>query len=289
MTYFLHMSDKEKIQFVEPISIGKHSNSYNPSGCLYLSQVTLGDDSELSSGWREHSKQFVGKDEILGDEESTMSTWVNGFQHFYKVDINKDKILIIKTRDDLRKLFENYGVMDNFTSPKIPEIINEITIYQNFLKNLKKDKLDIVENHPEEIIKLVTKGKTHHINIKDGMVVVPKNKGVTVEFVSAIFVKLKKLYDELMGVHGHLYHKGDGKCRYRRSQYRTFNWNKIRDDGYSGIYYTQNIIDAAMSDKYLYDFDWKEFMKYLRTDTLIVWKDDVLTKETKENVLMNFA
>jgi len=185
-------------------------------------------------------------------------------------------------------LFENYGVRDNFTSPKIPTIINEITIYQNFLKNLKKDKLDIVENHPEEIIKLVTKGKTHIVDIKDGMVVVPKNKGVTIEFVSAVFVKLKKLYGELMQEHRHFYHEGDGKCMYRRSRYNTINWNKMRDDGYSGIYYTQNIIDAAMSDKYLYEFYWKEFMKYLRTDTLIVWKDDVLTSETKENVLKSF-
>lgn len=54
------------------------------------------------------------------------------------------------------------------------------------------------------------------------------------------------------------------------------------------MYYTKNIILAAMSDKYLYDKDWKRFMKYLRTDTLIVWKDDVLTMETKENVLKKF-
>jgi hypothetical protein len=283
------MSEKEQIEFVEPIEILKHDNGYNPDGCLYLSQVIHIDDSELSSAWREHSKQFVGKDEILGDEETTMSTWVNGFQHFYKVDMNKNKIMIIKTRDDLRKLFENYGIMDSFTLQKIPEIINEITIYQNFLKNLKKDKLDIVENHPEEIIKLVTKGKTHIVDIKDGMVVVPKNKGVTIEFVSAVFVKLKKLYDELMKAHTHLYHKGEGKCKYRRSQYSTINWSKMRYDGYSGIYYTKNIIDAAMSDGYLYDFDWKEFVKYLRADTLIVWKEDVITMETKENVLQSFA
>jgi hypothetical protein len=289
MAYFLHMSEKEQIEFVEPIEILKRDNGYNPDGCLYLSQVIRIDDSELSSAWREHCKKFVGKDELLGDEETTMSKWVNGFQHFYKVDMNKDKIMIIKTRDDLRKLFENYGIIESFTSQKIPEIINEITIYQNFLKNLKKDKLDIVENHPEEIIKLVTKGKTHIVDIKYGMVVVPKNKGVTIEFVSAVFVKLKKLYDELMKAHIQLYHEGDGKCKYRRSQYSTINWSKMRDDGYSGIYYKQNIIDAAMSDKYLYDFDWKEFVKYLRADTLIVWKEDVITIETKENVLQTFA
>lgn len=287
MTYFLHMSEKEQIKFVEPDKLGKHQNGYNPSGGMYLSRVIKDKDSELSSAWREHSKQFVCKDEVLGDEETTMSKWVNGFQHFYSIDINY-RIMIIKTRDDLRKLFENYGVSDNFTSPKIPEIINEITIYQNFLKNLKKDKLDIIENHPEEIIKLVTKSKTHIVDIKDGMVVVPKNKGVTIEFVSAVFVKLKKLYGELMQEHRHFYREGDGKCMYRRSQYNTINWNKMRDDGYSGIYYTQNIIDAAMSDGYLYEFYWKDFLQYLRTDTLIVWKDDVMTVETKENVLKSF-
>ncbi len=290
MTYFLHMSSKEQIEFVEPIEFQKRDNGYNPDGCLYLSQV-IKVNSELSSGWREHSKKFAGKDEILGDEESTMSTWVDGVQHFYKVDMdmNRGKILIIDTRDDLRKLFENYGVMNNYTSPKIPEIINEIIIYQNFLKNLKKDKLDIVENHPEAIIKLIPKGKSHIVDIKDGIVVVPKNKGITIEFVSAVFVKLKKLYDELMQEHRHFYHEGDEKCKYRRVKYRYFNWSKMRNDGYSGIYYTQKTIDSAMSYGYMYDFDWKKFIQYLRTDTLIVWKDDILTMETKENVLKSFG
>lgn len=279
MAYFLHMSEKEQIEFVKPIDIGKHSNSYNPYGCLYLSQVTIGDDSELSSGWREHSKQFVGKDEILGDEESTMSTWVNGVHHFYKVDMNQRKIMIIRNRDDLRKLFENYGVKRNWNPPQILLICDKIAIYQNFLKNLKKDKLDIVENHPEEIVRLVAPNKTHMIHIKDGLIVPPKNKGVSIEFVASVFYELKKLYDELAKQH---------RTKHQSTQYSEINWNKIRDDGYSGIYYTQNIIDAAMSDKYLYDFYWKEFMKFLRTDTLIVWKDDVLTKETKENVLRSF-
>ena len=278
MTYFLHMSDNEQINFVEPIIFNEHSHSYNPARCLYLSQIIYKGNCELSSDWREHSKQFARKDERLGDEESTMSKWVNGFHHFYKVDINKDKILIIDKRDDLRKLFENYGVHKDYKSPWMNNVCDKIVIYQNFIKNLKKDKLDIVENHPEEIVKSVAPNKTHHITIKDGLIVPPKKKGVTIEFIASVFYELKKLYDELMKVQ---------KIEHTRSQYSTINWNKIRDDGYSGLYYTKYIILAAMSDKYLYDNDWKEFMKYLRTDTLIVWKDDVLTMETKENVLLN--
>lgn len=280
MTYFLHMSEKEQIEFVEPIEILKHDNGYNPAGGMYLSQVVRIDDSELSSSWREHCKKFAGKDELLGDEETTMSKWVNGFQHFYKVDMKKDKIMIIDKRDDLRKLFENYGVKRNWNPPQILLICDKIVIYQNFLKNLKKDKLDIVENHPEEIVKLVSPTKTHMIHIKDGLIVPPKNKGVSIEFVASVFYELKKLYDELAKQH---------ITKHQSTQYSEINWNKIRDDGYSGIYYTQNIINAAMSNMYLYDFAWKEFMKYLRTDTLIVWKDDLMTKETKENVLHSFA
>jgi hypothetical protein len=194
--------------------------------------------------------------------------------------MNKNKILIISNRNDLRQLFENYGVYHDYKSRWMIYECDKIAIYQNFLKHLKKDKLDIVENHPEEILKLVSPNKTHHIIIKDGMIVPPKNKGVTLVFIASVFSELKKLYDELAEKH---------KQQHRQNQYTTINWNKIRDDGYSGMYYTKNIIDAAISDKYVYDTDWKEFMKYLLTDTLIVWKDDVLTMETKENVLMNFA
>ena len=279
MAYFLHMSEKEQIKFVEPIDIYYDSHSYNPVECLYLSQVILSDDSELSSAWREHSKQFADKDKILGDEESTISKWVNGFNHFYKVDMNKDKILIISNRNDLRQLFENYGVYHDYKSRWMIYECDKIAIYQNFLKHLKKDKLDIVENHPEEILKLVSPNKTHHIIIKDGLIVPPAKKGVTIEFVASVCYELKKVYDKLMEKQ---------KLDHYERQYDTINWNKMRDDGYSGVYYTKNIIMAAMSDKYLYDKDWKDFMKYLRTDTLIVWKDDVLTSATKENVLRSF-
>jgi len=279
MAYFLHMSAEKQIKFVEPIDIDSHKifDTYNPAGCLYLSQVIRIDDSELSSAWREHTKKRIY--ENLEDEKDLL-LWVNGFQNFYKVDMDDKKILIIDKREDLRKLFENYGVMDNFISLNIRKIYDNIAIYLNFLKNLKKDKLDIVENHPEEIVKLVSSTKTHTIVIKDGLIVPPKNKGVTLVFIATVFSELKKLYDELAEKH---------KQQHRRNQYTTIDWNKIRDDGYSGMYYTKNIIDAAISDKYVYDTDWKEFMKYLLTDTLIVWKDDVLTMETKENVLMNFA
>jgi hypothetical protein len=278
MAYFLHMSDEEQIQFVEPIDIRRHENSgsvYNPGGCLYLSQVISIDDSELSSAWREHTKKRIYENH---EDESGLLNWVNGFQNFYKVDMDDKKILIIKTRDDLRKLFENYGILkDDYISDEITKISDKIAIYLNFLKNLKKDKLDTVENHPEEIVKLISSTKTHTIDIKDGMIVPPKNKGVTLVFIASVFVQLKKLYDEL------------GQIKKASTLYRTLNWNKIRDDGYSGIYYTKNIIDAAISDKYVYDKAWKTFMQYLMTDTLIVWKDDVLTMETKENVLMNFT
>jgi hypothetical protein len=281
MAYFLHMSEKEQIKFVEPIDIDRHNifDTYNPACCLYLSQVIRIDDSELSSAWREHTKKRIY--ENLEDEKD-LSVWVNGFQNFYKVGMDDKKILIIDKREDLRKLFEIYGVLKDYdyNLPYITKIYDKIAIYLNFLKNLKKDKLDIIENHPEEIVKLVSSTKTHTIVIKDGLIVPPKNKGVTLVFIATVFSELKKLYDELAEKH---------KQQHRQNQYTTINWNKIRDDGYSGMYYTKNIIDAAISDKYVYDKAWKKFMQYLMTDTLIVWKDDILTMETKENVLMSFA
>ncbi len=261
MTYFLHMSNKKSIDFVEPSSedIKEHENGYNPGGCLYLSQVIVNSDSELSSDWKEHSKRMMKKD---GD----FCMWVDGFHHYYKVDMNDKKILIIDKRDDVRKLFENYGIIQTSSINPYLEISDKITIYLDFLQKQEK-KLINFELNPSK--------KNYNIDIKDGKIVVPR-KGITHDFLNGVFFGLKKLYDELRERNEYLNNF---------VKYSLINWNKMRNEGYSGIYYTKNIIRAALSDKYIYDKDWKDFLKYLSSDTLIVWKDDVLTKETKENVL----
>jgi len=280
MTYFLHVSRTKKFfDFVEPSeeNIKEHTYGYgyNPGYSLYLSQVIVNSDSELSSDWKEHAKKKnVEEDEdeeVEEDEEEGPEKdygWVNGFHHYYKVDMNdKKKILIIDKREDVRKLFENYGIKrENYDNPRIPEIASKIKIYLDFLQTQEKKLVNFQVN---------SLMKNYTIIIKDGKIDTPK-KGITHDFINGVFFELKKLYDELMK---------ENKKYHGFRQYYRINWNKMRDEGYSGIYYTKNIIRAALSDKYIYDKDWKDFLKYLSSDTLIVWKDDVLTKETKENIL----
>ncbi len=275
MTYFLHVSrTKEFFDFVEPseenIKVHTYGYGYNPGYSLYLSQVIVNSDSELSSDWKEHAKKKNEEEEEDEYEEEEGQEkdygWVDGFHHYYKVDMNDKKILIIDKRDDVRKLFENYGIIQTSSINPYLEISDKITIYLDFLQKQEK-KLINFELNPSK--------KNYNIDIKDGKIVVPR-KGITQDFLNGVFFGLKKLYDELRERNEYLNNF---------VKYSLINWNKMRNEGYSGIYYTKNIIRAALSDKYIYDKDWKDFLKYLSSDTLIVWKDDVLTKETKENIL----
>lgn len=252
---FVHMSDKEHINFIEP-SLLEYDDRYslNPKGGLFLSK--LNDDSRTD--WQDSRSSR--------DEASHY--WQSGYRHIYEVDMSK--ILIINNAYDLATLFFKYGTKGTpIVNDNIAPLEKEITIILDFLNSLNEDKKGLIEQ-ADIMLEYIEgiKYKYIEVKIKDDMVVIPK-QGASLRFICSVFVRLKKLYDKI----GKQYETSNMDTRF----YETINYIKIRDDNYNGIYYTKNIISYAKASTKM-NFIFKDFITWLDADTLIVWKEDALKK-----------
>ncbi len=257
---FMHMSENEYIEFIEPSLIEKHNaNSLNPADSLFLSKL----NEDGRTDWQDSRSSRT----IPDDPEHY---WQSGYKHIY--DVNMDKILIINSEYDIITFFTKYGIPYDKRPerPEIAEVKKKISIILKFLETVNAEKKDIIENQPEIILINIDSDtvKFNYVDIKNDMIVMPK-KGITIKFICSVFIKLKNLYDKL----GKYYPQGQEWW----NGYRGVDYIKMREDGYGGIYYTKKIISHAKSSINM-NYFWKHFLTWLDADTLIVWKEDVLTK-----------
>ena len=258
--HFKHMSENEHIEFIEPSLIEKHhANSLNPADSLFLSK--LNDDGRTD--WQDSRSSRTSPDD-------PDHYWQSGYEHIFDVDMGR--ILIIDSEYDIITFFSKYGIPYDKRQEltQITEIKKQIVIILNFLETLNAEKKDIIENQPEIILANNHSDtvKFNYVDIKNDMIVIPK-KGLTIKFISSVFIKLKDLYDKL----GKYYPQGQE----RWNGYRRVDYIKMREDGYGGIYYTKKIISHAKSSINM-NYFWKDFLTWLDADTLIVWNKEVLNK-----------
>lgn len=254
----MHMSENEHIEFIEPSLIEKHhANSLNPADSLFLSKL----NEDGRTDWQDSRSS----------RDDPEHYWQSGYKHIY--DVNMEKVLIINSEYDIITFFSKYGIPYDKRPerPEITELKKKIIIILKFLETLNADKKDIIENQPEIILANNNNDtvKFNYVDIKNDMIVIPK-KGVTIKFISSVFIKLKNLYDKL-GKQYPQYPQGYWEG------YRRVDYIKLRKDGYGGIYYTKKIISHAKSSINM-NYFWKDFLTWLDADTLIVWNKDVLTK-----------
>jgi hypothetical protein len=280
MQRFLHSSQREEqssetrgpfVDFITP-SLEGSSNYHGyspPNGCLYLSEL----NPDGRTDWLDHCKSQI-------TSSNPFDSWENGSFHIF--DISMSKILVINTPHDMMNLFDKYPtIIDNqeysfkqFIHTNQLLIQEKISIYLEVLSRIPKEKLDIVKNQPEKIIELIQspKYKRVHIIFNNDKITVPK-QGYTLNFIASMLIDLKKLYDKLsdkqMIINSY-------------SKYRGINWLKVKENGFSGIYYSKTLIQRCVNSRSkfgpLLDRDLKTYLKWLSSDTLIVWNDDVLTK-----------
>ena len=287
-------------------------NSLNPDFvCLFASIENENNVSEWYNHCLEQSKQF---------QDNNYDGWINGQKTSFNVDLSK--VLVIDNVNDLYILISKYcelvrhiphntHLCDSQMPPKITkqktrkhnfylsidEIMLDIQYILLYLDSLNITKKEFLLDE-QTIIRLMKERKDKEFPIIVNGTFTVKTSKQTNDFIIDVLRLLKHLYDTLYVMHCKQREHNLGKLCLERICYE-----KIRMDGYHGIYYSSNLIQSVKNqldrnqpdrnqlDKN--DFKIKnmsniyrkygthsnksiehtifDYLRWLSTDTLILW------------------
>ena len=237
--------------------------------------------------------------------------WLKGHKHYFDVDFEKHHIYVISNVEQLRDFFVNYGFFkqrikwNNNTQEKTDmqrlKSFYKIIIINNFINNLDSQYKDLMTdfNKVRHITNIRNIRNMALIKISKNNVVIPK-RGITFEFLVDIY-RTKNHYDEIIGDYSDLSDKVI-------TNLIGVDFPKMVRDGYNGLYYSSelftqydtifdipddnvstgyhsnfikrpNIGDFPNCRHFFSDVDKKyirdsieEYIQWLGSDTMIVWK-----------------
>lgn len=258
---FLHISTNNKtlteetFRCPDDLTNEVSTINYNPGGCIYLSKVNDSQNSE----WYDYT---VSKN---------MTEWVDGKKCYFDIDLQKEKILVINNEEDMLAFIKRYGIIHyntdcvNNLNEEKKEIDNKLIICQSFIDTCNLNKY--TNEQINDAIQIATKHK-YFPKISDGKIVI-SNKGKTLGLIGSVLYMencLKSKLDQL--------EKSKFSDEYQ-SYVSGFDYNKMRKDGFNGIYYTSDLRKECSKMKKFDDVDLTEvvgYLEWLRCDTLIIWK-----------------
>ena len=263
MSIFRHISQNPdpvtKENFRKPNLLLKHDgDNYLANESIYMSSV-------LSCGmstWQIHSI------------EKSREIWIDKYHHDYVVDFATHNILVIDNSEDLYKLFDTYGEIDECTKREIlknttcqSDILKNISIIEIFLESISDELKTQARDDIETITNEACLIKKYIINdiIIDDKIKIPKS-GKSLKFI-------KQLYKYLIIL------RNDFECKIKIEKiiydtytfYDNIKYDKIFEDGFNGIYFSSHLIDNKDEIKGMSYVCYIDFLNFIATDTLIIW------------------
>ncbi len=249
-----------------------YRNSYIPDKSLFLSVVNL----DGKSNWQRYCES----------ESKLMDEWThpNVVYSFFDIDLERQNIYVIDSEKELYEFFSSYGVpvkkpFDEHLIQRYKkdcELANDcklkISMIRDFFENMNDDDKSYIQQHQNEI-----DTKVFHISehtkfreniIIDGRIIVGA-KGISVNFASKLYSYQSYLIstrDSAIDRQNEYIKKYD--LFVKSPEYRTVDYKKVRDAGYNGVYFTQNLY----VNRHLYvNVYLVSFLSWLCCDTLIIW------------------
>ncbi len=259
-------------------------HDFNLPGGFYLAKADENGDSMWFKA-RQHMKETGVK--LDCDEDP----WLTGTRQYFDVDFEKHRIYLVDSVEDLVTFFARYGT---FTQKL--KVMYNVCDYQKYKKlaaadrmRIKKYKLlrvlnDFLDNLEDasiltsskfEIIKEQRNQRNMPlVNFQRGHLVPHKP---TLQYLVDV-VRTKEAFERIVG---------NLDPSLIQTSLESINYPLLRQDGYNGVYYSTNIIKIADVDipyfpDVLGDTSEKDlkffrnqiayYMKWLLTDTLILWK-----------------
>lgn len=264
-------------------------HNFNPPCVLFLSLQ----NPDGNSDWYDRCVENIDSSE----------EWVTGTKNIYKIDINKNNIYVIDNNKKLSDFFSKYSVLKyNSVDKKTPydiintnqynKLINNITFILDYLDNVSSKKKEFIKDE-KNIIELAKKRNNMILpTITNGKFNKSPNKQNN-DFIVDVFRLLKKLYDDL-GKHS-MYEKNK-----LVSYIEYIDYQKIKLDGYDGVYFSKKIIQNIDKHKFHIqnsifrnfivntnnyidnniknniEYEISEYIKWLEIDTLMLWNLDFI-------------
>lgn len=257
MPRFLHVStdgttiNKDNFKRPKTIKPSHYTSSFNAEGALYFSKVD--NDNLESSMWLRYRQLKMEMEQLVkrsGDDDATHDQWLapNAVKTVVDVDFGEQQIYVVDSPDDLKTLFVKYGIYeqkakwnrggdsetyrrDNLRVQKMMEL----RIITEFLKTkILDDRHRQFFANPDKLAKLIATRTTRNmplVKIKSGEVVIPK-RGITIEFLVDL-IRTRFSYEKLID---------DPSDLEITTSIKTLDFNRMLADGYSGIYYSTNIV-----------------------------------------------
>ena len=263
MSIFRHISQNPepvtKENFRKPnLLLPRDNMSYLPNESIFMSSV-------LSCGmstWQIHSI------------EKSREIWIDKYHHDYVVDFATHNILVIDNSEDLYKLFDTYGEIDEFTKREIlknskcqSDILKNISIIEIFLESISDELKIQAHNNIKTITKEACLIKKYKINdiIIDDKIKIPKS-GKSLKFIKQLYKYVIILQNDL-------------ECEIKREKiiydtyhfYSKIKYDKIFEDGFNGIYFSSHLIDKKDEIKGMSYLCYIDFLNFIATDTLVMW------------------
>lgn len=264
MVRFLHITDKPvtEDEFTYDVPSDDYS-LYNPQmKSVYMSIC----DESGKSNWLKHCEKKYR------DGTEYYRTWLENYKQYFEIDFEKHKILVITNGKNITDFFEKYGLVSSKYydgiekyNKLIDATNNNISVIYDYLR--KYESFDMTEFEIEEIIK---KNSLSHKSCENvvvgGKVNVPK-KGTSMNFKKYLYACIEVAKRYLISL--------NNLKRYFYESYEKYymvDYTKVIDDGFNGVYFTQNIIDdhsdiVGESCEVL-----KRHCEWLGSDTLILLK-----------------
>ena len=225
-------------------------HNFNLENALYLSKVDY--DNPDSSMWLRLCKHLKNHTDYSEQNSMIPDKWLSGTKTFLDLDFDKHRIYVVDTPDDLKQLFVKYGKYKQMPKWEIGYSTNE-TRYLNELRFEKVKELRVLNQFidsldPEYLVqlrnpdtktankfgKLIASRNTRNmplVCVKNQQVVIPR-KGITCEFLVDLLRSQQK-WESIVG---------DPSDLKISTKLLTIDFKKIAKDGYTGIYYTTNLV-----------------------------------------------
>lgn len=256
---FIHYGDKRitKDNFKKP-NLAEHRLLNIPNDCLFLSRET-----EDKSFWYNHC---IEKTEMIKDaikkginigETSDYEYWINGDKFKYK--LNGGKILLVHQKN-ITKIFKKFGMFHKETShirnqKKIEQYVEEIQLLLDYVETFKYKYDESDKEKITKIIKLSPKKVPYKIN----------KKKKDFKNWCLIWARISYLYNKMREAKEYI-----SKYIEWEFDYYELDYTKIKEAGYDGIYFPQELIKEKKrfcgKDLYI-----RRTLSALGADSLIIW------------------
>lgn len=283
---FLHINSEPEKKlsretWIDPTftELDEDRHIFHAKNLLFLSVI----NTDGVSNWERYSTEI--ELEIQKDDPSYINSWrQSADRYIFTIDLKAKNILVIDTAKDVRDLFMKYAVVETIVDHKMLQNIEQdkkftlgrLEEYLKYLDDLPIDKKEWLKDTDAVLAGIAERtAKKAPMNRPVAMY-----RKMTYEHIADVLRSVRNCYASLSRL--------DKQCRTCRYKYiKTLDYAKMRTDGYNGIYYTQNLVENAdelkipkllslykgytNGDSCTIEESIKDYIKWLQSDTLIVW------------------